>query len=145
MPRLLNMRLPVALPIVAILLVLGCPPRAFVSVEGSSVEELTFVISASKNEEVPIGFGVLVVSTCGADGRTGDNVYWKIAEEDPSSKNGVVRVRYGVTPSGFKQLVPPRAINKGCLDVTTLASGGVSFLVDDQGGVSLRSGSSSGP
>lgn len=110
-------RVPLALA--AVLLLTGCPNDLTVSVqEGSTIDQLTFVVNGSGNgpEEVPMFFVESCAATYGGDA----DVYWHFeADSDPRP---IHELQYGQVAYGYRTRTQARPLRvAGCY---TVAYGG---------------------
>jgi hypothetical protein len=119
---------------------LGCPQRTAVWViPGSTTSSLEFGISDGRGSSKGIEFGYLRVNPCAGSDFGPSGATWLLAE------NGVApayvnRVRYGVTPLGYRSEQGPVPLQPGCYRASTRGSH-VEFLVRSDGTIAADNSS----
>lgn len=114
----------------------GCPRREALWVaEGSTASNLTFVVGERTGVESQLRIYSLRVEHCASGDSVQPEQLWAIAEAQGAASATPSRVRYGETPAGFVQKVPPKVLALGCY-IARLGGSGVSrFEVDSTGRV----------
>jgi len=110
----------------------SCPqPSALWILEGSTADDLVFVVGNHQGKESQLALGYLLVVQCGP-GCTGERPrMWAIADPLADTVHPrASRVHYGTVPEGFVEEQPATPLVTGCYNASVEGTGRVRFCVD---------------
>ena len=116
----------------------ACPQQTAVWIAaGSTAEQLTFVLGSERGDEEPLQTP-LRVDACGAAAGSYNDPLW-FADVDAS------RVAYGRSGPGVESGMDAGPLPPGCYQVDITGTGGVRFMVGEDGSVRELASSSKEP
>jgi hypothetical protein len=124
-------------PLALLGVLLGCPKKTAIWVlPNSTRSNLVFVLGKEAHEETPVQIITLTVRKCQDDGAHPRAALWTIADTVEKVAPGYpTRIRYGVVPSHFREILPATDLGPGCYLALTGGSGAVRFEILPNGGV----------